>query len=191
MHCHQPTQLKATSPSHHSLPGRTALRSNSFFSPNFAPPVPLLLAYRKRLSPKARLATQPGAEPPSSLTARVGKGQVTPPVHTPLLPGVTHTWSTGLAHQHRVSKGRHCPGISPGQHKRELPPRRSLASPPGRNQCGWRTVIFTQLLLRVHTRLEKNQKIFPRSLFENNNTPGFYNPPGQHLICSPSPCGKL
>lgn len=78
VHCHQPTQLKATSP-RHSPPGRTALRSNSFFSPNFAPPVPLLLAYRKRLSPKARPAPQPGAEPPSSLTARVGKGQVTPP----------------------------------------------------------------------------------------------------------------
>lgn len=89
-----------------------------------------------------------------------------------------------------LNKGRHHPGISPGQ--QEGASSMVEPSPPGHNQHWWKTggVIFIQLLLRVHTNiLGKKPKYFPPSLFQN--TSGFYNPPRQHLICSPSPCGKL
>lgn len=58
-----------------------------------------------------------------------------------------------------LGKGRHHPGISSGQQEGASPMVKS--SLPGHNQLWWRTVVFTQLLLRVHTYLEKTPKYLP------------------------------
>lgn len=134
-------------------------------------------------------ATTPG----SSLTARVGKGQMMPSVYTrasPLRRGVTHTWRTRLVHQRLVSKGRHCPRISPGQQEGASPAAKPCFSTWTQPALVENSHLYTAAFQSTHI-LGKNPKIFPHSLFQNNNTPGFYNPPRQHPICSPSPRGKL
>lgn len=105
----------------------------------------------------------------------------------------SHVCSSSAARGYTHVKDQACPpalgeeGKAPSRDQ----PKPSLASPQRHNQFWWRRIIFTQLLFRVRTYLEKNPKVFPHSLFQSNNTPGFYNPPGQHVICPPSPRGKL
>ena len=170
VYCHQPTQPTATSPSRHTActPTRqdgSTLRNSSFFPPSSAPPAPLLLAQRKRLSSRATLATQPGVEPPHRVP------------HL-LLGLVRAKWCPLFTSMHLLcGEGLHThegPGLSTSagwvregtalgsaqDSRRELPPRQSLTSPPGHKQHWWRTVIFTQLLFSVHIHLKKT-KISP------------------------------
>lgn len=180
------------------LRGRTALpwEAAASFHRVFAPPAPFLLAYRKRLSQKARLATQPGAEPPRRaprLLLGSVRGEWRPSftrVHLLCGEGLHTHEGEGLPTSAWSVREGTVPA-SAQDSKRELPPRRSLASPPGHNQRWWRTVVFTQLLFRVHTYLEKNRRYSPIRYSKTTIPQGFYNPPGQHLSCSPSPRGKL
>lgn len=90
----------------------STLRSSSFFSSSFAAPSPLLLSYRKWLSPKARLATQLAVEPPcctAHLLVGLIKGK-----WCPLFTCVHLLSCKGLRTSSWWVKRKHHAGISPG-----------------------------------------------------------------------------
>lgn len=77
-----------------------------------------------------------------------------------------------------LGKGRHHSRISPGQQEGA-----SLAAKPCFSTWTQAALVenshfYTAAFQSTHI-LGKNTKILPNSLFQNNNTPGFYNPPGQ------------
>lgn len=164
MHCHKPPQLTATCPHHNTCtpPWQDSiLRSSRFFSPSYARPVPPPASEALLVSQAGHPARSGATRQGSLLTAGLVRDK-RPFVHLYMYEllcckGLIH--AQDQAFPPALSKGRHHPGISPGQQEGASPLVKP--SPPGYNQYWWITIIFTQLLLRVHIYLEKKLEYFP------------------------------